>query len=78
MTSQAMDEKSMEFEVDGTNHLEDSHSADGGHQGLVGRPLKTTAYQVIFSAFVGISGWMYNFDLGELLRAASSDIRTIV
>lgn len=25
----------------------------------------TTLYQVIFSMLIGISGWMYNFDLGE-------------
>lgn len=78
MGSQAMDEKTLEFEVNGTKHLEDSHSADGGHQVLVGKPLKTTAYQVIFSAFIGISGWMYNFDLGELPRETSSNVRTIV
>ena len=66
MASQDFDEKSMKFQVDGTNHLEDSHSGEGSPHGLVGKPLKTTAYQIIFSAFVGISGWMYNFDLGEL------------
>lgn len=25
---------------------------------------KTTAYQIVFSIFVGTAGWMYNFDLG--------------
>lgn len=50
-----------------STHPEDLvHSKDefDQHVSCVDLP-KTTLYQVIFSMLIGLSGWMYNFDLGE-------------
>lgn len=48
------------------SHLEDLGQGKDEldqHVSSVGPP-RTTLYQVVFSMFIGVSGWMYNFDLG--------------
>ncbi|KAK5046903.1 hypothetical protein LTR84_007257 [Exophiala bonariae] len=47
-------------------HLEEiDHKKDGMNlPAVASERIKTTLFQVVFSMFVGISGWMYNFDLG--------------
>jgi hypothetical protein len=52
-----------------TTHMEEiAHEKNlaGEPQLLHGGPPETTLYQVVFSVFVGIAGWMYNFDLVSL------------
>lgn len=58
----AGDTKSFESQ---SSHLEEiiPETDEFGTSRLSHEVTKTTLYQVVFSLFVGISGWMYNFDL---------------
>jgi hypothetical protein len=49
--------------VEHLGHGKDELELHGSPAGLH----RTTLCQVIFSIFIGLSGWMYNFDLGEEL-----------
>lgn len=59
-----MAEEAKKFESP-SSHVEEvsSKKMEIGTEGLSHQTPKTTLYQVVFSLFVGISGWMYNFDL---------------
>lgn len=56
-----------------TTHLEEIRAEKYGvdQQALPMGSVKTTLFQVIFSAFVGLSGWMYNFDLASIISTVA-------